>query len=288
MKYIVSCLFLFLCIACNNSKVKEITSLIEEWDGKEINFPKSSTFTRLGKDTTGYFNDDAEFKILIYIDTIGCTSCKLRPEQWKQFIEVVDSVSNKKIPFLFYFNPKKRTDIEDILANSNFDYPVCIDEKDSLNQLNHFPSDMMFQTFLLDKKNKVVAIGNPIHNMKVKELYLTIIQGDKVLKKEPKLQTDVRIDQVTNDLGQFNWQQEQRTVFTFTNTGTQPLVIVDVSTSCGCTSAEYPKAPITPGQDAKIEVVYKADRPEHFDKTITVYCNVEDSPIVLKIKGNAQ
>lgn len=42
---------------------------------------------------------------------------------------------------------------------------------------------MNFHTFLLDKDNKVLAIGNPIHNPKVKELYLKIIQGEKVEQK---------------------------------------------------------------------------------------------------------
>ena len=37
-----------------------------------------------------------------------------------------------------------------------------------------------------------------------------------------------------------------------------------------------------------LNVIYKAEHPEYFDKTITVYCNVETSPIVLRITGNAE
>ena len=54
---------------------------------------------------------------------------------------------------------------------------MCVDVDNRFNKLNNFPADMTFQTFLLDKNNKVVAIGNPIHNLKVRELYLKIIQG---------------------------------------------------------------------------------------------------------------
>ncbi len=32
------------------------------------------------------------------------------------------------------------------------------------------------------------------------------------------------------------------------NTGTNPLVIIEVETSCGCTSAEYERKPIQPGE----------------------------------------
>ncbi len=31
------------------------------------------------------------------------------------------------------------------------------------------------------------------------------------------------------------------------NVGTEPLVVKEISTSCGCTSAEYDKQPIAPG-----------------------------------------
>jgi hypothetical protein len=47
-----------------------------------------------------------------------------------------------------------------LTRRDKFTYPVCFDEQDELNRLNRFPSDMTFQTFLLDKENKVVAIGN--------------------------------------------------------------------------------------------------------------------------------
>lgn len=66
------------------------------------------------------------------------------------------------------------------------------------------------------------------------------------------------------------------------------MIIQDVNTSCGCTSVNYSKEPIQPHGEIDLEVVYKADHPEHFSKTITVYCNTESSPIKLSISGNAE
>ena len=79
------------------------------------------------------------------------------------------------------------------LKTENFDYPVCIDEKDSINKLNHFPVEMRFQTLLLDKENKVLAIGNPVQNPKIKELYLKIISGESAFMHitEPLTQVEV-------------------------------------------------------------------------------------------------
>ena len=45
--------------------------------------------------------------------------------------------------------------------------------------------------------------------------------------------------------------------------------------------------PIQKNQYAQ-DVSYKADHPEHFNKTITVYCNAESSPILLRIAGDAE
>ena len=40
--------------------------------------------------------------------------------------------------------------------------------------------------------------------------------------------------------------------------------------------------------DNTIKVKYKADHLERFNKTITVHCNTEDSPLKLRITGNAK
>lgn len=49
-------------------------------------------------------------------------------------------------------------------------------------------------------------------------------------------------------------------VYTFTNTGESPLIISDISSSCGCTvPRNYPTGKIMPGEGGKIEVTYNSD-----------------------------
>lgn len=195
-----------------------------------------------------------------------------------------------KLSFLFYFYPKDKSELRFIFQRDSFEYPICLDENDSFNKLNHFPSDMTFQTFLLNRNNKVLAIGNPIHNPKIRELYVKIIRGESIaIENESKdIKTEVATDKVSILLGVFDWQKEQKAIFTLKNIGDNPLVIQDVATSCGCTTVAYSKEPALPGKEIDLEVVYKAEHPEHFDKTITVYCNAETSPLVLKISGDAK
>ena len=74
-------------------------------------------------------------------------------------------------------HPKDAKEIRYLLKRDAFDRPVCIDIDDRLNKLNKFPADITFQTFLLDKDNKVTVLGNPVHNTAVKDLYLKQITG---------------------------------------------------------------------------------------------------------------
>ena len=280
-------LFLFVLCSCQESRENTLLQLVKEWDEKEILFPSQSVFTVLGKDTVNFVFDKADYKVLTYIDSIGCISCKLQLFRWKEWIHEVDSLTDGKVPFLFYFHPKDMKELRYLTRRDGFSYPVCFDEKDELNRLNHFPSDMTFQTFLLDRNNKVVAIGNPVHNPKVKDLYVDLIIG----RESPKTvgnSTKVSVNQTAIDFGSFPQSEKQERSFVLTNTGNQLLVIQDVTTSCGCTKVEYSKEPVRPGASLELKVIYEAEQTEHFNKVITVYCNAENSPLRLTVKGYSE
>lgn len=74
-------------------------------------------------------------------------------------------------------------------------------------------------------------------------------------------------------------------VFEFTNTGTVPLVITDVTSSCGCTIPEKPSGPIAPGESGEIKVKYDTSRVGPIRKTVTVYSNADVPAKSIKIKG---
>ena len=285
-RLIVLCALLFI-TSCGETDKDRINRLVKEWEGKEITFPSHSTFTVLGKDTVDFTFADADYKVLTYIDSVGCASCKLQLHRWKEWVHEVDSLIHGSVPFLFYFHPKDMKELRYLTRRDGFSYPVCFDEKDELNQLNRFPSDMTFQTFLLDRNNRVVAIGNPIHNPKVKNLYLNLITG-KESSKKTGITTTVAVNQKTIDFGRFPKTEKQERSFILTNMGNQVLAIQDVTTSCGCTKVEYSNEPVRLGASLELKVIYEAEQAEHFNKAITVYCNAENSPLRLAVKGNAE
>ena len=153
--------------------------------------------------------------------------------------------------------------------------------------MNRFPSDMTFQTFLLDKDNKVVAMGNPVLNPKIKDLYLGVIEGEKETGQAAN-STSVSVNQTVLDFGSFSQSEKQEKSFVLTNTGGGLLVIQDIITSCGCTKVEYSKEPVRPGGMLEVKVIYEAEQAEYFRKTITVYYNANKSPLRLIVKGNSK
>lgn len=283
------CVILFICGACRNDKTNDIARHIQLWENKTILFPENMFFVKCDIDTVNW-NYSSPYKILTYIDSTGCLSCKLQLLEWKKLIKYTEMQFPDSVCFLFISSPSQKNALKHELNIAQFDYPICIDEHDSINILNKFPTNVKFQTFLLDRDNKVIAIGNPIHNPKVKELYLKIIRGEQIGQEDASKQitTKVSIDRTSVSMGNFNWQEEQKATFTLKNTGNKVLVIQDIVTSCGCTTISYSKEPIQPGKETTLEVAYKAERPEHFAKTITVYCNAEHSPLTLKISGDAE
>ena len=285
--WLVGIVALMFITSCNETEKERINRLVKEWEGKEIKFPPHSTFIVLGKDTVDFTFNDADYKILTYVDSVGCTSCKLHLSRWKELIHSVDSLSGGKVPFLFYFHPTDMRELRNFVYSETFSYPVCFDEKDELNRLNSFPTELAFQTFLLDRNNKVIAIGNPTYGPKIKNLYLDLIAGKKSIKAEDS-NTKVSVNQTTIDFGSFPQSEKQERIFVLTNTGNQLLVIQDVTTSCGCTKVEYSKEPVRPGASLELKVIYEAEQTEHFNKVITVYCNAENSPLRLTVKGYSE
>ena len=279
----------FLFLSCMDSTRPQIADIVEEWYGKTLSLPSNLKFVLYDKEVTSLLQNKWDYAVVSYTDSIGCTSCKLQLNRWKDLINVFDSLYSQKVTFIFVMHPFDRKELVQLLKEYQFDYPVCIDEDNLFDKRNHVPKNNMFQTFLLDKNSEILAIGNPVLNPKVKTLYQEIIQGGSLQddSEDKQVMTTVSLEATVFSMGDFAWQEERQGTFRLKNTGEKPLVIQDVVTSCGCLTVDYPQEPVMPGKEAVLRVTYKADSPGYFNKVVTVYCNVEDSPIRLRVSGNA-
>ena len=108
------CFLMALC-SCKETKEQQISRLIHKWEGRTIVYPAGMTFSVLGKDSAGYSFPQNEYTIMTYVDSVGCTSCKLQLPTWKRLISMVDTVAAGKVSFLFVFqNRDKRRKSADV------------------------------------------------------------------------------------------------------------------------------------------------------------------------------
>ncbi|MBE8722326.1 hypothetical protein [Sphingobacterium pedocola] len=173
-------LMLWICaVGCQDSKKATAEKLVREWMGKEILFPDGLPCSYMGTDTICPEYADVPYKVLVYTDSVGCTSCKLNLNLWKHYMEEIDSLATDQVRFLFYFQPKSRKDLAHVLKRERLSHPVIMDDQGALKRINSFPEGMEYQCFLLDQDNKVVSIGNPTLNPKIWEVYKQVITDRK-------------------------------------------------------------------------------------------------------------
>ncbi len=97
---------------------------------------------------------------------------------------------------------------------------------------------------------------------------------------------DVKFTVMKHTFGKIKQNVPATYTFTFTNASTnKPLIIETATAQCGCTTPEYPKAPIGKGKKGTIKVTYNAATMGAFTKTVTVkFANIAE-PITLTIDG---
>ena len=277
-----SSLFLFF---CSDDKKHDIEVLVKEWNNKEISFPDNPVFTRYVTDTVPYSIPKTDYKVVVFVDSVGCISCQLQLPRWKKFMHDVDSLSEGNVPFIFFFQTKNVRELRYILRRDNFSHPVCIDTEDSFNKLNRFPREMMFQTFLVDSENHVKVIGNPIHNLSVKDLYLKEIAGIEAVSLPV---TTIEADSAEYHYGVVGENMTASRKIILKNTGKEVFRIKGTTTSCDCMTAEYDWNEILPGEKAAMTVEFKAEEPGDFWRTITIYGNIPEKSVTLDFWGTVR
>lgn len=100
-----------------------------------------------------------------------------------------------------------------------------------------------------------------------------------------KAQPKITFDREQQDLGYVLWRNPVTVTYAFTNTGDKPLVISNVTTSCGCTKATWTEEPIPAGGKGTVMAVFDAEAIGRFYKEVGVYCNASPMPLYLEFNG---
>jgi len=157
-------------VSCHNK------SLDAKYCSKTFCFPDSLVMMALDYNND-YFGLDANYKIVVYYDSMCCTPCVMNNITiWNDIVKYSENDPDN-VSLVMVFSPNsdlKPIFMEMISANNPLCYPLYLDLENEIHQMNEWLPKGMF-VGLLNKDNKVVSAGSPI-NPVIKEKYLSIIE----------------------------------------------------------------------------------------------------------------
>lgn len=90
---------------------------------------------------------------------------------------------------------------------------------------------------------------------------------------------------IEHDFGTMPQGRPRAYTFRYTNTGTEPITIETVRTTCGCTAARWTETPVEPGAEGEVTLEYDAYKQGAFTKKVKVFFYEQKKAEVLTIFG---
>jgi hypothetical protein len=115
-------------------------------------------------------------------------------------------------------------------------------------------------------------------------LFINAFFSQNIITNDPQ----IVFNKILHDYGKIDSLSNGYCEFIFKNEGLSDLFIYDAKGSCGCTSPEWTKDAVKPGETGVIKVLYDTKKVGYINKSITVLTNATNYPdgvIPLRIKG---
>lgn len=150
--------------------------------------------------------------------------------------------------------------------------------------------------YKLSKLEKLKGANDTVSSLKIitDREYAEALQTGSLLNVEANivmvdttvLQPVIKFDTATYNMGTIEQGVVAKQKFVFTNEGTDDLEIISVVADCSCTSPDWSKKPIKPGEKGYVIATYDSKEDiGKFMKTITVLHNSGDGWSYLEING---
>lgn len=143
-------------------------------------------------------------------------------------------------------------------------------------------------------------VNNPFNSLHISSKTATFVHQNKKYRMKRSLlsilslltvaltivaQPRISSNKETHNFGQIEWKRPVTVEYSITNTGNQPLVLTNVTTSCACSVADWTKEPIAPGAKGTVKASFDAKALGRFEKTVGIYSNAEPHLVYLKFAG---
>lgn len=272
-------------VSCSSQNREEHDSIVSEWIGKELILPDRLQY-QIQDIPVDYDFENADFKIVTFIDASGCTGCKMKLKEWDNVINAFKTSPDVSVNFLMVIDSISQDSIHDIVLRNDFKHPFAIDSLNLISKELHLPDRDEYRTFLLDSNDEIVAIGNPVYNPKVRDLYRNIIYGSQ---NEANIESHDDLftgDSQVASLGVTYSGDTINQEFRLVNISNSSLTIQEIVPSCHCVRATTYNLKIAKGEILKINLLYTPDSiPQQFYQYIDVYFEEKEKPVRLVLHG---
>lgn len=123
--------------------------------------------------------------------------------------------------------------------------------------------------------------------------FFALLLSVAVMAQEPAVEQEVQngpkitFQESEYNFGDIHQGEKAEHVFSFENSGTAPLILSNVNTTCGCTATNWPRDPIAPGDKGEIKVVFNsAGKMGTQTKVVTVFSNAVNAQEKVRMVGN--
>lgn len=103
----------------------------------------------------------------------------------------------------------------------------------------------------------------------------------------PKKGAIISFSESSFDFGDIKQGQKVEHIFKYKNIGTEPLIVSEVLTTCGCTAPNWSKTPLAPNKEAELKITFNSEgKMGRQHKVITILSNATATAINLNIMSN--
>lgn len=166
-------IFIIFCISCTSSIESEISMMINQkfqYDKNYIEKYKSRFQSSI--DPIG------DYTLVSYYDSIECMACHANKlNSWNDWISSFNAFG---IKVFIIFSPKHKEidNLKLLIQRQRLPFDVYIDTIGIIRKANPWiPDNPICHTFLMDKDNNIILVGDPRKHPKIKDLILKIVEN---------------------------------------------------------------------------------------------------------------
>lgn len=137
-----------------------------------------------------------------------------------------------------------------------------------------------------DQEAKIKALEDKIAALETSNTSVTPVNAQASQVADPSTLGQFQFPEMEYEFGNISEGQIIEHEFSFINSGEAPLVISNITASCGCTTPDWTKTPIKPGEEGYVKVVFNsASKSGAQAPTVSIQANTNPTVTRLRMKG---